>query len=180
MRDPYAADVESRRAEHERWLRGPAGYLAAVERIELPIGATREVHGLVIEALPDGFRVDGERTGPRTVETGGRYRLRLSHQNFPAIVILDAEIEVYFSDATSGRESYRMRYVPAEREGDRWLLDFNRTYNPACAWSPFYNCPLPPAENRLPVALRVGEMSPGTSSAAETTGGRPWRQEAKS
>ena len=90
------------------------------------------------------------------------------------------EIEVYFSDATSGRESYRMRYVPAEREGDRWLLDFNRTYNPACAWSPFYNCPLPPAENRLPVALRVGEMSPGTSSAAETTGGRPWRQEAKS
>jgi len=253
VRDPYEADIEARRAEHERWLRGPAGYVAAVERIELPIGATREVHGLVIEALPDGFRVDGERTGPRTVETGGRYRLRLSHQNFPAIVILDAEsprlrepvvprwfpvdrayrfvlplepdgaradirttrdqdrpaeragwftvpldgrgyrlsatrflepgggeIEVYFSDATSGRESYRMRYVPAEREGDRWLLDFNRTYNPACAWSPFYNCPLPPAENRLHVALRVGEMSPGTSSAAEATGGRPWRQEAKS
>ena len=70
-------------------------------------------------------------------------------------------MEVYFNDLTSGRESYRMRYVPAEPAGDRWVLDFNRAYNPACAWSPFYNCPLPPAENHLAIAIRAGEMAPG-------------------
>ncbi len=37
------------------------------------------------------------------------------------------------------------------------ILDFNKTYNPPCAFSPFATCPLPPKENALPFALRAGE-----------------------
>ena len=94
---PTAADIERSRdeaqrarEEHRAWLRGPSSYLAAVARHELPVGETVRLHGHVIEALPDGFRVDGEAGGPRTIEAG-RYQLRLSHQNAPAVVVLDAE-----------------------------------------------------------------------------------------
>ena len=70
-------------------------------------------------------------------------------------------LEVYFVDATSGRESYRMRYVELTKETDgRLVLDFNRAYNPACAYSPFYNCPIPPPDNHLKVAIRAGEKMP--------------------
>ena len=70
-------------------------------------------------------------------------------------------LEVYFTDGTSGRESYRMRYVTVIPEADgRLVLDFNRAYNPACAYSPYYNCPIPPPENHLSVAIRAGERAP--------------------
>ena len=70
-------------------------------------------------------------------------------------------LEVYFTDATSERESYRMRYlgVAADPDGG-YVLDFNRAYNPACAYSPHYNCPIPPPENHLAVPIRAGEKMP--------------------
>jgi uncharacterized protein len=225
--------VEKAREDFRGWLRGPSSYLAAVERHELPLGATVRLHGHDIEALPGGFRIDGEASGPRTIEAG-RYLLRLSHQNMPAVVVLDAaaprdavtpdwfpydpsyrfvvslqpdearielgstrerersatragwlefaldgvlsrvmamrlnepganpdSLDVYFTDATSGRESYRMRYLEVAAGADgRIVLDFNRAYNPACAYSPHYNCPIPPPENHLTEAIRAGERVP--------------------
>lgn len=67
---------------------------------------------------------------------------------------------VFFRDRTSGKESYGMgRYVEAEALPDgRFVLDFNRAYNPACAFSLHYNCPIPPEGNSLPVEIRAGEM----------------------
>ena len=66
---------------------------------------------------------------------------------------------IFFRDATSGKESYGMgRYVDAERRPDGlFVLDFNNTYNPACAVSEHYNCPIPPRANTLKVAIRAGE-----------------------
>ena len=40
----------------------------------------------------------------------------------------------------------------------RYLLDFNLAYNPACAISDHYNCPIPSKANTLKVAIRAGEM----------------------
>jgi len=51
------------------------------------------------------------------------------------------------------------RYLNVEKAGDGlYLLDFNFAYAPACAYSPHYNCPIPPKANRLKVAIRAGEM----------------------
>jgi uncharacterized protein (DUF1684 family) len=63
------------------------------------------------------------------------------------------------SDATSGKETYgAARFLYVDRLlGDRIVLDFNLTYNPPCAFTPFATCPLPPKENRLPFALTAGE-----------------------
>jgi len=67
---------------------------------------------------------------------------------------------IFFRDATSGEESYALgRYLNVEKAGDgMYLLDFNFCYAPACAYSPHYNCPIPPKANRLKVAIRAGEM----------------------
>ena len=74
----------------------------------------------------------------------------------------EAAVSVFFRDTTTGHESYPVgRYVDAEPlDGDRYLLDFNRAYNPTCAFSELYNCPIPPRENVLPVAIRAGERDP--------------------
>lgn len=71
----------------------------------------------------------------------------------------ESSVSVFFRDATSGRETYGVgRYLDPERLPDgRWLLDFNLAYNPACAVSPFYNCPIPSRGNTLKVAIRAGE-----------------------
>ena len=69
-----------------------------------------------------------------------------------------------FTDATSGEETYESgRYIDLEIKdikGDRVLLDFNRAYNPYCAYvTGKFNCPIPPIENRLKIAIPAGEKS---------------------
>lgn len=70
------------------------------------------------------------------------------------------DLSVFFRDATSGQESYALgRYIDATPLPDgRYLLDFNSAYNPACAFSEHYNCPIPQRENILAVPIRAGEM----------------------
>jgi len=69
---------------------------------------------------------------------------------------------VPFKDATSGRETYEAgRYIDLEEQtgNDEYLLDFNRAYNPYCAYNPTYSCPLVPAENVLKIAIPAGEKA---------------------
>ncbi|MCS6800557.1 MAG: DUF1684 domain-containing protein [Chloroflexota bacterium] len=71
----------------------------------------------------------------------------------------DPTLFVPFADTTNGSETYGGgRYLELLDRGDgSYLLDFNRAYNPYCAYNDEWSCPLPPAENRLPVAIRAGE-----------------------
>ena len=75
------------------------------------------------------------------------------------------ELFVPFRDATSGKQSYgAARFLDLEEPADpaaRVPLDFNEAYNPLCAYSNAYNCPMPPAENTLTVAVTAGERSFG-------------------
>jgi uncharacterized protein (DUF1684 family) len=68
---------------------------------------------------------------------------------------------VPFRDATSGKETYGAgRYLEVEvSPSGRYVLDFNLAYNPYCAYSDAYICPLPPPENWLQVEIRAGEKS---------------------
>lgn len=239
-------EVEESRESYREWLNGPESFLAAVARHELPVGHALRfgVKGdvdlpdaggaLNIAASEDGFRVDGLPRGPGIVRLG-RYRLRLSHQNAPAVVVIDPDapretlaprwfpydpeyrftlpleadrerialgstrerdraaervgwfafriagqdcrlaatrllepgvpedsLQIFFRDRTSGRETYGLgRYLDVEPlEDGGYLVDFNRAYNPACAYSPHFNCPIPPPENRLVLAILAGEMNP--------------------
>jgi uncharacterized protein (DUF1684 family) len=73
----------------------------------------------------------------------------------------DTSLFLIFKDGTSGKETYGAgRFLSATLEDDRALLDFNKAYNPPCAFTPFATCPLPPPQNRLDVAIRAGERAP--------------------
>jgi uncharacterized protein (DUF1684 family) len=70
---------------------------------------------------------------------------------------------VPFVDATSGKETYpagRYLDIPPTTTGF-YEIDFNKAYNPYCAYNATYECPYPPSSNRLRVEIRAGEKSPG-------------------
>jgi len=71
------------------------------------------------------------------------------------------ELFFIFTDETAPEETYgaaRFLYAKATQDG-KIVLDFNRAYNPPCAFTPFATCPLPPKENRLPLRLTAGEKN---------------------
>jgi uncharacterized protein (DUF1684 family) len=64
-----------------------------------------------------------------------------------------------FRDATNGDTTYiGGRFLVAELPKDgKIVVDFNRAYNPPCAYTDYATCPLPPPENRLPIRIEAGE-----------------------
>jgi uncharacterized protein (DUF1684 family) len=76
----------------------------------------------------------------------------------------DEEYENYlfvpFGDATNGSDTYGGgRYVEVTR--GEWILDFNKAYNPYCAYSGRYSCPKVPLENILPIPILAGTKYAG-------------------
>ena len=67
-----------------------------------------------------------------------------------------------FRDRTSLTETYpASRFLFGQVAGkDEIILDFNRAFNPPCAFTGFAICPLPPAENILPFRVEAGELRP--------------------
>jgi uncharacterized protein len=79
-------------------------------------------------------------------------------------------LHILFTDATSGVTTYaanRSLQVPAPDADGTVILDFNRATNLPCAYTEFATCPLPPAENRLPVAVTAGEQIPYEAKTRE-------------
>jgi uncharacterized protein (DUF1684 family) len=73
------------------------------------------------------------------------------------------ELFFIFRDLTTGKETYpagRFLYSDLPKDG-QVVLDFNKAYNPPCAFTPYATCPLPPKENWLPVRVEAGELSYG-------------------
>jgi uncharacterized protein len=72
-------------------------------------------------------------------------------------------VEFVFRDLTSGKETYpAARFLDAENpKNGTVLLDFNKAYNPPCAYNPYTTCPIPTPQNRLRVAILAGEKMYG-------------------
>ena len=76
------------------------------------------------------------------------------------------ETEIFFKDLTNGHTTYGGgRYARLTREDDgMYVIDFNNSYNPYCAYNPAYICPLPPRQNYLDFAVEAGELMPAAAS----------------
>lgn len=90
------------------------------------------------------------------------YRLTL-YQSLKEMPGYEDYLFLPFTDAGSGEASYAGgRYIDL-RMGDirkgKILLDFNKAYNPYCAYTIGYNCPIPPRENSLPFEVSAGEKN---------------------
>lgn len=110
---------------------------------------------------------------PRVMALAGRVRVPLPGGEHTLSVFAPlgetapARVFIPFRDATSGPETYGAgRYLdaPVSRGpgGALVQLDFNLAYHPYCAYGDGWTCPLPPAENHLPGAVRAGERLPQT------------------
>ena len=101
----------------------------------------------------------------RDIERVGTLRFMLKGQQLRLTAFLEVEdpranrLFVPFSDLTSGAETYPAgRYMELDPTPTGiYLVDFNIAYHPYCYYSPEYDCPFPPKENRLEVPIRAGE-----------------------
>jgi len=73
----------------------------------------------------------------------------------------DKELFYIFRDLTAGKETYgagRFLYSDLPKDG-KVVLDFNKAYNPPCAFTPYATCPLPPKQNHIAVRIEAGEKA---------------------
>lgn len=112
-----------------------------------PEGTTIDIANVIgtLDPTPNPGRLHFEIDGlPRTLEAldGG-----------------ESQLFLIIADRTSGRDTYgagRFIYIDRPVKG-RAVIDFNRAYNPPCAFTAYSTCPLPPPENRLDLAVTAGE-----------------------
>ncbi|MFC6837045.1 DUF1684 domain-containing protein [Halomarina ordinaria] len=121
---------------------------ARVERHDDPEPVTMET--------TNGPEVRYERVATLHFDLGGEERTLGAYRQDP-----DDQLFVPFRDKTTGQESYhRGRYMELDVEGElpeRVPLDFNLAYNPFCAYSETFACPLPPEGNWLGTVVEAGE-----------------------
>ncbi|WP_432044373.1 DUF1684 domain-containing protein [Streptomyces asiaticus] len=133
-------------APDPRWVR-PGRYLPFDEPRAITVGAVAEGLEHVYDAPGQvEFELDGE-----------TFRLTAFNGKRPGALM------VLLTDATSGVTTYaanRSLQINAPDETGRVTLDFNRATNLPCAYTDLATCPLPPTENRLPVAIEAGEKIP--------------------
>ncbi|HEV7239428.1 MAG TPA: DUF1684 domain-containing protein [Thermoanaerobaculia bacterium] len=104
-----------------------------------------DVTGMTSDSISPGaivFDVDGE-----------EYRID------PILEEGSTDYFIIFRDATSKDTTYpagRYLYAAPPKDG-KMVVDFNKAYNPPCAFTPFATCPLPPLQNRLPFRIEAGE-----------------------
>ncbi|MCI3275138.1 DUF1684 domain-containing protein [Streptomyces cylindrosporus] len=121
----------------------------------VPFDAPRPVTvGAAVEGLEHVY------DSPGRVEfelDGGTHRLTAFNGRSPGALM------VLFTDRTSGVTTYaanRSLHIDAPDADGRVTIDFNRAANLPCAYTDLATCPLPPTENRLPVAIEAGERIP--------------------
>ncbi len=115
-----------------------------------PPGKTIEIANIIgtLEEMPNPGAVVFERDGKP-------YRLEAIDEG-------DGQLFLILADRTSGHDTYGAgRYIYADMpDADgKVVVDFNRAYNPPCAFTAFATCPLPPLENRLDLAVNAGEKA---------------------
>ena len=102
---------------------------------------------------------------PRAERRAGTLEFTINGEQMTLLAFVEAEARnvdrlfVPFADMTSGTETYAGgRFMDLDRTAtDLYELDFNRAYTPYCYYNPSFECPYPPAENRLKIPIRAGE-----------------------
>ena len=103
-----------------------------------------------------------------TTETtfGGTLKFEIDGKSYTLDATLEGQDDLFivFGDYTNGVKTYgagRFLYAKKPKEGNKLVLDFNKSYNPPCAFTDFATCPLPPDQNKLPFEVLAGELKYG-------------------
>jgi uncharacterized protein (DUF1684 family) len=145
------AQAESRvRFAGLQWWPGGSEWVVPARFVAHPPGRTLPIVNIIgqVDEMPNPGVVEFQR-GDKT------YRIEAIDEGEPTLFLV-------YADRTSGHGSYPAgRYLDIPRPGKdgRVTVDFNRGYNPPCAFTAFATCPLPPAANRLDLAIVAGEKA---------------------
>lgn len=94
----------------------------------------------------------------------GNIRFRIEDNLFDVIAFeANSGLFIMFADHTNGEQTYhagRYMIIPFPDENNQTFIDFNKAYNPPCAFHTLTTCQLPPPQNRLDVAITAGEKTP--------------------
>ncbi|WP_420152967.1 DUF1684 domain-containing protein [Siphonobacter sp.] len=168
----YADDLRMERLEKDQNYRtsteSPIKDKAGFQGLKyFPADSTYEVFAKLEETeSTKTFAVQMTGGQTETYTLYGKVRFELQGKTCELLVFESTEagtLFIPFKDQTSGKESYgggRYLDIPeSDITGNRVTIDFNKAYNPYCAYSPEYTCPIPPKENNLPLAIRAGELA---------------------
>jgi uncharacterized protein len=171
--DKYVAGIEQARALKDAMMHSPQSPVPPDKRsVFLPLSYFPVDPSYAVpagfEEAPPGQRPQMEMQTsshqPRRVERVGVLKFSLHGQPLQLGAFTEPgdppdRLFVPFADETTGKETYPAgRYLDIERSPTGiYMVDFNRAFNPYCYYNPTYDCPYPPKENRLPVAIRAGE-----------------------
>ncbi len=97
-----------------------------------------------------------------TVDCPGLLKFKIGGKEYSVEPMSESEEDMWivFGDATNGHETYgggRFVYIPAPDANGDTAIDFNKSYNPPCVFTPYATCPLPIAQNVLPIRIEAGE-----------------------
>lgn len=146
------ADAPSRTefAGLEFWSADPSWRIAG-KFVANPPGKTIPIVDII------GVTTDSPNPGAVEFVRGGKtYRIEALAEDD------SGELFLVFADRTSGHGSYPAgRFLDTAKPdaNGNVVLDFNRAYDPPCAFTPFATCPLPPPENRIDLAIDAGEKA---------------------
>jgi len=172
---PYDLRIEAARAEKDAAFRSgadspiPAAERPAFTKLSyFPIDPHYHVPAFLTVDPTSASTVITLQTSsevPRKMRRVGRLGFTLGDASYTLTAFADlddtkmARLFVPFADLTGGTETYKGgRYLDLERTPTGiYDLDFNRAYHPYCVYNPTYECPVPPRENRLAIAIRAGE-----------------------
>jgi len=168
----YAEKIAGQRAEKDEFLRRSDDIIRPADRDKfLPLSyfPIDESYAVPAQLQPSEQRVVMKvptSTGKlRDMERVGVLQFTLKGQPLKLSALVDAgstkieRLSVLFSDLTSGTETYQAgRYMDLDPTASGiYIVDFNGAYHPYCYYNPEYDCPYPPAENRLHLPVRAGE-----------------------
>jgi uncharacterized protein (DUF1684 family) len=117
----------------------------------------------IYNSFDEGFNVVMSRKNGSDYQTQaeGEVTFQLDGREFSLLAFEqeDGSLFTMFLDQTSGKECYAAgRYLVIDSPQDGVVeIDFNRAYNPPCAFTDFATCPVPPFQNRLDVTILAGE-----------------------
>jgi uncharacterized protein (DUF1684 family) len=170
---PYPEQIEKWRADKDAFMRQSSQSPVPVAQranfaplAYFPIDSTYRTPAS-LDSVPDGPQIEmPTSTGQiRKMRRVGRLSFTLKGRPFVLSAFVEADetdmrrLFVPFRDLTNGTETYQGgRYLDLDRTAtDIYDLDFNKAYHPFCYYNSSYDCPIPPPENRLGVAIRAGE-----------------------
>jgi len=111
---------------------------------------------------PKSMPIVNIRGDAMVAEVVGYVEFTIDDKPYRLDAMLDSPKELFliFKDLTSGKTTYgpgRFLNAPLPADGATFALDFNKSYNPPCAFSPHTLCPLPPKQNQMPLEIPAGE-----------------------